>query len=63
MQKHPTPLLAKLLKVNDIGMLPAIEWGRKHEEDAKKAIFSAIVSKHKHGKLLYSLISLYLGYS
>ena len=31
-----TPLLGKLLKDNDIGMLPAIEWGRKHEEDAKK---------------------------
>ena len=37
-------------------MLPAIKWGAKHEENAKKPLFSADVSKHKHGKLLDSVL-------
>ncbi len=49
-----TPLLAKFFKDTEIGSIPAVKFGREHEEDARKAFHEKVVAKHERGKLLSS---------
>ena len=49
-----TPMIGKLFKERDIGSLPAVKYGRDHEDDARRSFSEEIVKKHKNGKLLSS---------
>ena len=47
-----TPLLVRIFKDGDIGSLPAVKWGRDHEDDSRKTFSKAVASNHKNAKLL-----------
>ena len=49
-----SPLLARLFRNFDIGSLPAVKYGREHEEDARRAFCEAVAKKHRNGKVLES---------
>ena len=46
-----TPLLAKLIEPKDLSNIPAIKWGRLHEKDASKALFTSLAKVHSNPKL------------
>ena len=46
-----TPIIGKLFKQRDIGSLPAVKYGRDHEDDTRRSFSEEIVRKHKNGKL------------
>ncbi len=49
-----TLLLARFFKDVEIGSIPAVKFGREHEEDVRKAFHEKVVEKHERGKLLQS---------
>ena len=49
-----TPLLVRIFKDRDLGTVPAIKYGREHENDARKAFADIVVKKHQNGRLLES---------